>query len=111
GASGRVDDDLARTLAPAEWRPVEDAGDLLAEARDDEQPVVDAQPETEHGDDVHDRRVEVEDMAEAPERRQGPGYRGDRPGDGDARGEEAPEDQHHDDEGHGQREPLTDREV
>ena len=45
---------------------VEEGAHLLAEAAHDEQAVVDAQAEAEHGDDVDDGGVEVEDVGEAP---------------------------------------------
>ena len=80
---------------------------LLAEPADDEQPVVDAQAEPQHRDDVDRGGVEVEQVREAEQRGQGPRDRGHRPEHREAGREEPAEDEHHEDEADRQRDALA----
>ena len=86
-------------------------GELLAEAAHREQAVVDGEAEAEQGDDVDDGRVELDDVREDEEREQGPADRDDGPDDRHARGDEAAEDEEHDDEGERQGDALAPEQV
>ena len=84
---------------------------LLTEPADDEQPVVDAQAEPEHGDDVDDRGVEVDDVGEAEQRGSAPPIAAIAPMIGMPGGDEAAEDEHHDEKADRQGDALADAQV
>ena len=88
-------------------RSLEQGAQLLTEPADHEQAVVDAQSEPEHGDDVDDRGVELQDVGEGQERGEGARDRGDGAEDGEAGGEEAAEHHDHDEEAHGEGDALA----
>ncbi len=85
--------------------------ELLPVAGDDEEPVVDAQADPEHRDDALGGVVDGVGEREPVEDGEPPGDRGDRAGDRHGRGEEAPEHEHHDDEGERKGDDLADHEV
>ena len=94
-------------VASATGAPSEEGAHLLAEAAHDEQAVVDAQAEAEHGDDVDDGGVEVEDVGERQQRHERARDRRDRAEHREPGGEEAAEHDDHDEEAHRQRDALA----
>ena len=88
-----------------------DGPQLVAEPADHQQPVVDAQAEPEHGDDVDHGGVEVDEVREAEQRGEAAGDRGHRPEDRDARREEPAEHHDHHQQRHRQRDALTGAQV
>ena len=80
-----------RRIAARRPSATRDAGGamLLAEPADDQQPVVDREPEADGRDDVHDRRVDVEQEREAEQRAERAGDRHSRADQRDARRDEA----------------------
>ena len=102
---------VARSSRPARRRVPDDGAQLVAEPADHQQPVVDAQAETEDGDDVDDGGVEVDEVREAQQGRQPAGDRGHRAEDRDARREEPAEDHDHHQQRHRQRDALAGAQV
>ena len=80
----------ATTSAGASVVVVDERVQLLPEPRHHQESVVDREPEPEHGDDVDDRRVEVDGVGEREQRRQPARDRGDGAGHGHGGGEEPP---------------------
>ncbi len=84
---------------------------LLPVAGDDEQAVVDRQPQPQHREDADHGGVDVHEVGEAEQAGQGAGHRRHRPDDGDARGQEAAEHEDHDRQGQRQGDELAALEV
>ena len=84
---------------------------LLAEPADDEEPVVDRQPQPHHAHDIDDGGVEIEDVREAEQGQQRPRDRRNRTHDREPRGEESHEDDDHDREAQRQRDELAGDQV
>ncbi len=76
-------------------------GELLAEPADHEQRVVDADGEAEQRGHVHREHGDVESLGEQPEEAQGDGHRHAAADDGKRGGHQRPEDEHEDEDGHG----------
>jgi hypothetical protein len=75
---------------------------LLPVPAGEQQPIVDAQPESEHGDHADHAAVQVDQAGEAQQSDERSRDGGDRAGERQARGEEAAEDDDHHDEAGGQ---------
>src|SRR5450756_1675824 len=84
---------------------------LLAVPRDDQEPVVDREAETQQRHDIDHARVEVDDVREAVEQTEAPCDRGERTDHWHASGEEAAADEHQHEQGDRQRHRLTGGEV
>src|SRR5690606_19788867 len=103
---------VAPAPTPAQRQPPargggDDVGHLLAVSGDDEEPVVDRQAQPEHGDDVDDDGVQLDDLGEPEQYTEPTGDRGERADEGHARGEEAAEDHDHDEQRQRQRDRLA----
>ena len=95
------------SVSSATGAPCSSARSSSRKRRHDEQPVVDAQAEREHGDHVDDGGVQVEQVGEAEQGGQGAGDRGDRADDREPGGEEPAEHDDHHREAHRQRDALA----
>ena len=108
------DERVSPTGAPAPQAPVrrgldlviQAAGQLLAVAGGQQQPVVDGQAQADDRGDIDDEGLQVGDEAERVEHAQGAGDRGQRAEQGHAGQEEPAEDHHHDQQRQGQGDEL-----